>query len=120
MGPEQDMGRGRPSNPVRRGTANHDLGPAWIPPQRQAGRRIVRVIWALAPSRIHWFIVRVVLSLVTVLGLALAAALALDRLMAAGEPDLDVGKAFAWFGDRGIVLAGRVIFVLAVAIAGRP
>ncbi len=49
--------------------------------------------------------------------LSLVAGLALDRLVGATEPTADPFRSFAGFGGRGVVLAARAIFILAVGVA---
>ena len=84
---------------------------------RELERGTSRLAWSLAPSRVRWFIVRVVPGLVVVFGLAFVSGVALDRLMAATEPRLDLANAFAGFGSRGVVLAARAAFVFALGVA---
>jgi hypothetical protein len=84
---------------------------------RELERGTSRLAWSLAPSRVRWFIVRVVPGLVVVFGLAFVAGVALDRLLAATEPRTDLANAFAGFGSRGVVLAARATFVFAIGVA---
>jgi hypothetical protein len=60
--------------------------------------------------------VRVVPAVVAVFALALVSGLALDRLTAAVEPGADAARSFSGFGSRGVVLAGRAVFVLAIGV----
>ncbi|HYO42137.1 MAG TPA: hypothetical protein VES19_02965 [Candidatus Limnocylindrales bacterium] len=83
---------------------------------RELERGTSRLAWSLAPSRVRWFVVRIVPAVVFVFVLALLAGLALDRLTAAVEPGTDAARSFAGFGSRGIVLAARAVFVLAIAV----
>lgn len=83
---------------------------------RELERGTSRLAWSLAPSRVRWFVVRVVPVLVVVFGLAFVAGVALDRLLAAAEPGTDLANAFAGFGSRGVVLAARASFVFAVGV----
>ena len=85
---------------------------------RELERGTGRLAWSLAPSRVRWFIARVLPILVAVFVLALVAGLALDRLMASMEPGTDVFESFAGFGGRGVVFAARVVFVFAIGVAG--
>jgi hypothetical protein len=83
---------------------------------RELERGTSRLAWSLAPSRVRWFVVRAVPALVVVFVLALAAGLALDRLTGAVELGVDSARSFSGFGSRGIVLAMRAAFVLAIGV----
>jgi hypothetical protein len=83
---------------------------------RELERGTGRLAWSLAPSRVRWFVARLVPVLVVVFGLALVAGLALDRLTAAMEPRTDIFASFAAFGARGVVYAARVAFVFAIGV----
>ena len=83
---------------------------------RELERGTSRLAWSLAPSRVRWFVVRVVPAVTVVFVLALGAGLALDRLTGAVEPGVDAARSFSGFGGRGIVLAARAVFVLAIAV----
>jgi len=83
---------------------------------RELERGTSRLAWSLAPSRVRWFVVRVVPAVVFVFVLALAAGLALDRLTGAIEPGTDAARSFSGFGARGFVLAARAVFVLAIGV----
>ena len=83
---------------------------------RELERGTSRLAWSLAPSRVRWFGTRVAPAVVVVFALALVAGLVLDRLMGATEPGADAARSFAGFGSRGVVLAARVVFVLALGI----
>lgn len=84
---------------------------------RELERGTSRLAWSLAPSRWRWYLARVAPLLLMVAVLSLLAGHALDRLLAAAEPGLDVGAAFPNFGFRGVVLASRAIFVFCLAVA---
>ncbi len=83
---------------------------------RELERGTSRLAWSLTPSRMWWFVVRVVPTVAFVFVLALVAGLALDRLTAAVEPGTDAAHSFSGFGSRGIVLAARAVFVLAIGV----
>lgn len=84
---------------------------------RELERGTSRLAWSLAPSRWRWYLARVAPSLLLIAVLSLLAGHALDRLLAASEPALDVSAAFPNFGFRGVVLAGRAVFVFCLAVA---
>jgi hypothetical protein len=83
---------------------------------RELERGTSRLAWSLAPSRVRWFVVRVVPAVVIAFVLGLAAGLALDRLTASVEPGVDAARSFSGFGSRGVVLAARVGLVLAIGV----
>lgn len=82
---------------------------------REIERGTTRLAWALTPSRQRWFLQRFLPVLLVVAGGAYLLGIAADRLLAATEPGLDPSNAFTQFGFRGVVLAARVVFVLALA-----
>ena len=84
---------------------------------RELERGTSRLAWSLAPSRFRWYLVRVVPGVVVVFAFALVAGLALDRLLGAIEPRTDMANAFDGFGGRGVVLAARATFALALGVA---
>lgn len=83
---------------------------------REIERGTTRLAWALTPSRQRWFLHRLVPVLLLVAGLTFLLGIAADRLLASTEPGLDPANAFAQFGFRGLALAARVVFVLALAV----
>jgi hypothetical protein len=84
---------------------------------RELERGTSRLAWSLAPSRFRWYLVRLLPVLVVVFGFAFVAGVALDRLTGATEPGSDMANSFAGFGTRGVVVAARVTFVLAIGVA---
>jgi hypothetical protein len=84
---------------------------------RELERGTSRLAWSLAPSRVRWFVARLLPALVVVFGLAFVAGAALDRLTAAVEPWTDVANGFTNFGFRGVVLAARATFVFAIGVS---
>jgi hypothetical protein len=83
---------------------------------RELERGTSRLAWSLAPSRVRWFVVRVAPAVAFVFLLALMAGLALDRLTGSIEPGTDAARSFSGFGSRGVVLAARAVFVLAIGV----
>lgn len=84
---------------------------------RELERGTGRLAWSLAPSRLRWLIGRLVPAAIAVFAVSLVAGLALDRLLAAAEPGMDVANSFAAFGLRGVVLAARAVLVFAIGVA---
>jgi hypothetical protein len=83
---------------------------------REIERGTTRLAWALTPSRQRWFLHRFLPVLLVVAGGTYVLGIAADRLLAATEPGIDPANAFAQFGFRGVVLAARAVFVLALAL----
>lgn len=84
---------------------------------RELERGTSRLAWSLAPSRLRWLVGRLVPAAAVVFAVSLVAGLALDRLLASAEPGMDVANSFAAYGFRGVVLAGRAVFVFAIGVA---
>lgn len=83
---------------------------------REIERGTTRLAWALAPSRQRWYVHRLVPVLLFIAGATFVLGIAADRLLTSTEPGLDPANAFAQFGFRGVVLAARAVFVLALAV----
>ena len=90
------------------------IGPPLV--AREVERGTGRLAWALAPSRLRWFVARLVPILIAVTALGLLAGLALDRLIASTEPLTDRAVSFAAYASRGVVFAARVVFVFAIGV----
>ncbi len=84
---------------------------------REVERGTARLAWSLSPSRIRWFIARLVPTLALFVGIAFIAGVAADQLASAVRPGVDMANSFDSFGNRGVVLAGRAVFILAIAVA---
>lgn len=83
---------------------------------REIERGTTRLAWALTPSRLRWFLQRLVPVILVVAGGTYVLGIAADRLLAGTEPGLDPANAFAQFGFRGVVLAARAVFILALGV----
>lgn len=84
---------------------------------REVERGTARLAWSLAPSRIAWFASRTWPSLLVVALLTMLAGIALDRMVASTQPQVDPANAFVDFGARGILVASRAVFVFGIALA---
>jgi hypothetical protein len=84
---------------------------------RELERGTSRLAWSLAPSRMRWFLARMVPVLLVLAVLTFVAGIAADRFVAALTPGVDLGNAFTNFGFRGGLIASRSIFIFAVAVA---
>jgi hypothetical protein len=83
---------------------------------RELERGTSRLAWSLAPSRIRWFLARMVPVLFVLAVLTFVAGIAADRFMGAVTPNLDLSNAFTTFGFRGLLVASRAIFIFAVGV----
>lgn len=83
---------------------------------RELERGTSRLAWSLAPSRMRWFLARMVPVLVVLAVLTFVAGVASDRFVAATRPNEDLANSFTSFGFRGLLLASRAVFVFAVAV----
>lgn len=84
---------------------------------REVERGTGRLAWSLAPSRLAWFVARLLPVLAVVAIAGLAAGLALDRLNGAVDPWTDPWRSFDGYGGRGVVFAARVVLGFAIAVA---
>lgn len=83
---------------------------------REVERGTARLAWSMAPSRVHWYAVRLLPTLVVFGAVAFAAGVAADRLEGAVRPEMDMTTSFDAFGTRGVIVAGRAVFVFAIAV----
>lgn len=83
---------------------------------RELERGTTRLAWSLAPSRMVWYRARLVPILVIVSAITFASGIAADRIVSASEPGIDLANSFVAFGFRGVLLAGRAVFIFAVAV----
>ncbi len=83
---------------------------------REIERGTTRLAWSLAPSRLRWYLSRMLPVVVAVLAVTFAAGIAADRLTAAISPNVDVAKAFDSFGQRGVLVAITGLVIAAGAI----
>jgi hypothetical protein len=84
---------------------------------RELERGTTRLVWALGPSRWRWYATRLLPILFLVFAMTYAAGVSLDRLAAWSTPEVDVSKAFADFGSRGLLIAARSTFIFGVGVA---
>ena len=84
---------------------------------REVERGTSRLAWSLAPSRMRWFLARLVPILVILAAISFVTGVAVDRFVSASSQDPDTSRSFAVFGFRGLLVASRAMFVFAVAVA---
>lgn len=83
---------------------------------RELERGTARLAWSLAPSRLRWYLGRMLPVLAAVIAISLLAGVIVDVLFAARQPGIDTANGFLAYGFRGMVLAARATFVFAVAV----
>jgi hypothetical protein len=84
---------------------------------RELERGTSRLAWSLAPSRMRWFLARMLPILVVVALLTFLAGVAVDRYFGAVSPNDDLPNSFTSFGFRGLLVASRAVFIFAVGVA---
>jgi hypothetical protein len=84
---------------------------------REVERGTSRLAWSLTPSRMRWFLARMVPVLIVLAVLTFLAGVAADRFVAASTQDSDLSNSFTGFGFRGLLIASRAVFIFAVGVA---
>ena len=84
---------------------------------RELERGTARLAWSLAPSRMRWFLARMLPLLVLLAIVAFLAGVATDRFVASTTAETDLSNSFTAFGFRGLLIASRAVFVFAVGVA---
>jgi hypothetical protein len=83
---------------------------------REIERGTSRLAWSLAPSRMRWFLARMLPALVLLGVLTLLAGFAMDRYASAVSTEPDLSNSFTQFGYRGVLIASRSIFIFAIGV----
>ena len=83
---------------------------------REIERGTTRLAWSIAPSRLRWYLSRMLPIVVAVVAITFAAGLATDRLTAAISPNVDIANSFDSFGQRGVLVAITALVIAAGAI----
>jgi hypothetical protein len=84
---------------------------------REIERGTARLAWSLAPSRMRWFLTRMLPGLVLLAVASLIAGFAADRFISASAPYPDLSNSFTGFGFRGILIASRAVFIFSIGVA---
>lgn len=84
---------------------------------RELERGTARLAWSLAPSRMRWFLARLLPVLVLLALVTFLAGIAADRYVAATTSESDLANSFTNFGFRGLLIASRAVFIFAVGVA---
>jgi hypothetical protein len=92
---------------------------------REIDRGTARLAWSLSPSRLRWYVQRIVPILVVLGVAAMAIGVVADRLAGAMSPTEDLANSFIGFHGRGVLIATGALLVGSTAIAlgavvGRP
>ena len=83
---------------------------------REIERGTTRLAWSISPSRLRWYLARMLPIVAVVFALMFAAGSAADHLFAAQEPRLDTANAFDLYGVRGSLIALEALVMTAGAI----
>jgi len=83
---------------------------------RELERGTARLAWSIAPSRIRWYAWRVLPVVAFAVLVAFVAGFAVDRLVAARTPGIDLENSFDTFGQRGALVAVTAFVVVAGSV----
>jgi ABC-type transport system involved in multi-copper enzyme maturation permease subunit len=84
---------------------------------REIERGTTSLAWSLSPSRLRWFLHRVVPMVVLLLGVSFAVGAAADHLTHALSPQIDLSASFVGFRFRGVLLATQAFLLASTAVA---
>jgi hypothetical protein len=83
---------------------------------REIERGTARLAWSVAPSRVRWYAWRAAPIVLVAVLLTLVAGFAVDRLVAARSPGIDLANSFDTFGQRGVLVAVTAFVMVAGSI----
>jgi len=84
---------------------------------RELERGTARLAWSMAPSRMRWYLARMLPVLALLALVTFLAGIAAERYVAATTAESDLANSFTNFGFRGVLIASRAVFVFAVGVA---
>ncbi len=84
---------------------------------REIERGTTALAWSLSPSRLRWFLHRVVPMTVLVLAMSFTVGAAADHLTRALVPEADLAASFVGFRFRGILMATQAFVLASTAVA---
>lgn len=84
---------------------------------REIERGTTSLAWSLSPSRLRWFLHRVVPMIVLVLAMSFIVGAAADHLTRALTPETDLAASFVGFRFRGILMATQAFVLASTAVA---
>jgi hypothetical protein len=83
---------------------------------RELERGTARLAWSITPSRLRWYAWRALPVVVFAVVVTFVAGFAVDRLVAARTPGIDLENSFDTFGQRGALVAVTTFVMVAGAI----
>jgi hypothetical protein len=83
---------------------------------RELERGTARLAWSISPSRVRWYLWRVVPVVLFAVAIAFVAGFAIDRLVAARSPGIDLANSFDTYGQRGVLVAVTAFVMVAGSI----
>jgi hypothetical protein len=84
---------------------------------REIERGTTSLAWSLSPSRLRWFLHRVVPMVVLVLALNFIVGAAAEHLTRALTPESDLAASFVGFRFRGVLMATQAFLLASTAVA---
>jgi hypothetical protein len=84
---------------------------------REIERGTTSLAWSLSPSRLRWFLHRVVPMVVLVLALNFIVGAAAEHLTRALTPETDLAASFVGFRFRGVLMATQAFLLASTAVA---
>lgn len=84
---------------------------------RELDRGTARLAWSLGPSRMRWFVQRVVPILLLVAGVSFAIGVVGERLVALFAPGVDLANSFVASRERGILIMTGALLAASIGVA---
>ena len=84
---------------------------------REIERGTTSLAWSLSPSRLRWFLHRVVPMIVLVLAMSFIVGAAAEHLIRALTPETDLAASFVGFRFRGVLMATQAFLLASTAVA---
>ncbi len=84
---------------------------------REIERGTTSLAWSLSPSRLRWFLHRVVPMALLVLAMTFVVGAAAEHLTRALNPETDLAASFVGFRFRGVLMATQAFLLTATAVA---
>jgi len=84
---------------------------------REIERGTTSLAWSLSPSRLRWFLHRVVPMALLLVAVSFAVGAAADHLRHALSPEADLSASFIGFRMRGVLLATQAFLLASTAVA---
>jgi hypothetical protein len=84
---------------------------------REIERGTTSLAWSMSPSRLRWFVHRVVPMVVLLLAVSFIVGAAAEHLLRALRPQSDLAASFAGFRFRGVLIATQAFLLASIVIA---